>query len=421
MATESRTRMKLGKYKLGPLLGKGGMAEVYQAYDPDRKCDVAIKLISTANQPADFVKRFRREYDFAKRKLPAHPNIVEAYDAGEHAGFVYMVQELLPGPSLEQKIRKAGKRYVPLKDVHAIIEQLASALDHAHEQGVVHRDVKPSNALYNANGNLVLTDFGIARSLADPSHTITQEGVIMGTPGYIAPEQAISSANVTAACDVYSLGVVLFELLTGRLPFDTGTTMEVVLKHLYEDPPRPSSLRSDIPKRVDDVVLRAMNKEPTKRYLKAGKLSEALQQAWPNPAARSSSRSIRKPSNTAAAQKGAAAAPRSRSSSQAAAPGSTAKAKAGNAAKQNNAAHSRTKEKPDTRQRRKTNWLLRMVLFVLVVGALVASAAGAACYSSPVSAAVSPYLSPSVLTSMPSWVGETCPAFPPDTMTGPHE
>jgi serine/threonine-protein kinase len=165
--------------------------------------------------------------------------------------------------------------------VQAIVMQLAGALDFAHGQGVIHRDVKPSNALYNAQDQIVLTDFGIARGPADATRTATGPGVVMGTPGYLAPEQAISSATLTPACDIYSLGVVLFELLTGQLPFEADTPMGVVLKHLYDDPPLPSSLRSDLPPALDKVVLRALHKEPAARYPNAAALAEALVAAWP--------------------------------------------------------------------------------------------------------------------------------------------
>jgi serine/threonine-protein kinase len=175
-------------------------------------------------------------------------------------------------------------------------------LDFAHSQGVIHRDVKPSNALYNAQGQIILTDFGIARGPADSTRTATGPGVVMGTPGYLAPEQAISSATLTPACDIYSLGVVLFELLTGQLPFEADTPMGVVLKHLYDEPPPPSSLRPDLPPALDKLVLRALHKEPVARYPTAAALAEALRTAWPLSRTAAADRTTRpRPKQTGAA------------------------------------------------------------------------------------------------------------------------
>src|SRR4051812_29929769 len=247
---------QLGGYQIRALLGSGGMASVYKGYDAALDREVAIKVISTAEQPADFVSRFQREARLAASLR--HTNIVQIYHFGGQQSIVYMVQELLPGPTLEQHVRAAGRRRVAGERVPAIIEQLAGALDYAHGQGVIHRDIKPSNALYNAGGQLVLTDFGIARNITDPAQATTGPGLVMGTPGYIAPEQAISSVALTPACDIYALGALLFELLTGRLPFEADTAMGMILKHLYDEPPRPSSLRPDLPGALDAVVLRAM-------------------------------------------------------------------------------------------------------------------------------------------------------------------
>jgi serine/threonine-protein kinase len=269
----------LGNYEVRELLDSGGMATVYKGYDPALDREVAIKVLGTASQPPDFVARFQREARVAARLR--HPNIVQIYHFGVQRNVVYMVQELLPGPTLARRIREAGRRRMAPERVHTIVAQLAAALDFAHGQGVIHRDVKPSNAIYNVQGQLVLTDFGIARGLADAAHTSTSPGVIMGTPGYLAPEQAISSATLTPASDIYALGVVLFELLTGRLPFEADTPMGVVLKHLYEDARPPSSLRPDLPAALDTLVLRALSKEPSERFTSAGALAQALATAWP--------------------------------------------------------------------------------------------------------------------------------------------
>ncbi|HEU4326658.1 MAG TPA: protein kinase [Roseiflexaceae bacterium] len=276
---------QLGGYRVRDLLGSGGMARVYRGYDPSLDREVAIKVISVEGQPPDFVDRFRREARVVAKLN--HPHIVHVYHYGEQDDVVYMVQQLLPGPTLDMRLREGGRRRVPADQVQSVIAQVADALDFAHAQGVIHRDVKPGNMLYDGQGQIVLTDFGIARSLSDVRTTATGPGVVMGTPAYVAPEQAISSASLTPACDVYSLGVVLFQMLTGRLPFDADTPMGVVLKHLYDEPPAPSGLRVDLPPTVDAVVLRALRKEPEARYASAGALADALRDAWPARTAKS--------------------------------------------------------------------------------------------------------------------------------------
>ncbi|GAB4200893.1 MAG: hypothetical protein OHK0022_22400 [Roseiflexaceae bacterium] len=297
---------QLGGYRVRDLLGSGGMARVYRGYDPSLDREVAIKVISVEGQPPDFVDRFRREARVVAKLN--HPHIVHVYHYGEQDDVVYMVQQLLPGPTLDMRLREGGRRRVPADQVQSVISQVADALDFAHAQGVIHRDVKPGNMLYDGQGQIVLTDFGIARSLSDVRTTATGPGVVMGTPAYVAPEQAISSASLTPACDVYSLGVVLFQMLTGRLPFDADTPMGVVLKHLYDDPPAPSSLRTDLAPSVDAVVLRALRKEPEARYPSAGALAEALREAWPARAAKSTpAKAVVAPAVAAAAP--AAAAP----------------------------------------------------------------------------------------------------------------
>lgn len=276
--------LRLGNYEIRELLGSGGMARVYRGYDPALDRDVAIKMISTAGQPEDFVRRFQHEARVVAKLQ--HPNIVQIYQFGAQEQSVYMVQELLRGPTLARRLRELGKQRMPNDQVLSIMTQLAAALDYAHSHGVIHRDVKPGNVIYNTAGHLVLTDFGVASTPADP--TKPQAGQILGTPGYIAPEQAAGSMALTHACDVYALGVVLFELLTGSLPFDDATPMGVMLRHLYDPPPPPSRLRTELPPAVDRVVLQALHKEPEARFPSAGALAQALRYALtpPQPAPR---------------------------------------------------------------------------------------------------------------------------------------
>jgi eukaryotic-like serine/threonine-protein kinase len=276
MATKTLKGTRLGDYQVRDLLGSGGMASVYKGYDSALDREVAIKVIHTEDESPDFIARFRREAKVVASLR--HANIVQVYQFGEQDGIIYMVQELLPGPTLEEQMKKSRRRMSATR-VTTIINQLASALDYAHAQGVIHRDIKPSNALYNSNSELVLTDFGIARSHHDAKRTATNVGMVMGTPGYIAPEQAVSSATITNACDIYALGIVAFELLTGRMPFEAENAMEAVAQHLYNDPPRPGSIRSDLSAAVDRVLLKALSKEPGDRYASAGAFAQSLQNA----------------------------------------------------------------------------------------------------------------------------------------------
>jgi serine/threonine-protein kinase len=271
----------LGAYTVQALLGQGGMATVYQGFDPQLQRPVAIKLLAPA-LAADptYVARFRQEARLIASLR--HLHIAQVYAFGEHQGLPYMVQELLPGPTLEQRLNDltAQGEPMPQREVLDTIAQLASALDAAHALGVIHRDVKPSNVIQGVQGQLVLADFGIAHT-ADASRAATTAGVILGTPSYMAPEQALGSTALTPACDVYALGIVLFELLTGQTPFRDDSAMGVVLKHLNDPPPAPSSIRPTLPPALDAVVLRALDKEPAARFASAGELAQALAAAWP--------------------------------------------------------------------------------------------------------------------------------------------
>ena len=270
----------LGNYEIQALLGMGGMASVYRAFDRNLQRPVAIKVLSdaAAAQPG-FAERFREEARLIANLR--HPNIVPVYDFGEQDGLTYMVQELLPGPTLDQRLRGlvARKETLARDEVLAIVRQLAAALDAAHAAGIIHRDVKPANALWNTRGELVLTDFGIAKNTLAPSNH-TQVGTVIGTPVYISPEQA-QAQPLTPASDIYALGVVLFELLSGKVPFDAPTPLALLMCHVKVSPPPLRPLRPDLPAEVDLVVQQALAKDPDARFRSAGVLAQALERVWP--------------------------------------------------------------------------------------------------------------------------------------------
>ncbi|MEO7908755.1 MAG: serine/threonine-protein kinase [Roseiflexaceae bacterium] len=268
---------RLGAYDIQALLGSGGMANVYRAFDTNLHRAVAIKVLSpaAAAQPG-FADRFRQEARLIANLR--HPNIVQVYDFGEQDGHTYMVQELLAGPTLADWMADLSTRSMrpTPDDINAIISQLAGALDAAHAAGIIHRDVKPGNALWNEQGQLVLTDFGIAKHLISDTNQ-TQFGVVFGTPSYLSPEQA-QTLPLTPATDVYSLGVMLYELLAGDVPFHGATPMQVAMDHIQTAPPPLS--RPDLPPEVAAVVLRALAKDPAARFASAGELAQALATAW---------------------------------------------------------------------------------------------------------------------------------------------
>ena len=280
MTVASLIGTTLGGYAVEALLGSGGMATVYRGLDLHLRRPVAIKVLAggAAALPG-FAERFRQEARLAANLR--HPNIVQIYALGEERGLTYMVQELLPGPTLEQRMAEVarGGAFSPDEAV-AIVAQLAAALDAAHAVGIVHRDVKPANALWNGAGALVLTDFGIAKDLGGV--TQTQVGVVMGTPPHLAPEQA-QGLPLTPATDIYALGIILYELLTGQVPFAAPDALAVLLQHVQDAPTPPRALRPDLPPAVEAVVMRALAKDPAARHPRAGALADALRQAWAPP------------------------------------------------------------------------------------------------------------------------------------------
>jgi eukaryotic-like serine/threonine-protein kinase len=266
-----------GRYRIVRKLGSGGMANVYLAEDEDLGRRVAIKILNDRYANDDlFIERFRREAKSAAGL--SHPNIVSIYDRGEAEGTYYIAMEVIEGRSLKELILTRGA--LPVDTAIGYAKQLLEALRFAHRHGIIHRDIKPHNVLVSADQHvkaneprLKVTDFGIARHGASQ---MTEAGSIMGTAQYLSPEQA-RGAPVTAASDLYSAGVVLYEMLTGKVPFTGDSAIEIAMKHVNELPRPPSNLRSEIPPELDQIVLRALAKEPEDRYQTADEFIEDLE------------------------------------------------------------------------------------------------------------------------------------------------
>jgi eukaryotic-like serine/threonine-protein kinase len=258
-----------GRYRIIRKLGAGGMADVYLAEDQELGRHVAIKILNDRHAADDsFIERFRREAKNAAGL--SHPNIVSIYDRGEAEGTYYIAMEYLDGRSLKELI--VGRGPAPVKTAIDYARQILAAVGFAHKHGIVHRDIKPHNVLVGAEGRLKVTDFGIARSGASQ---MTEVGSIIGTAQYLSPEQA-RGAQVDQTSDLYSVGVVLYEMLTGQVPFTGDTPLEIAMKHLSEVPRPPSELRPEVPHDLDSVVLRALAKDPGERYQSADEVDADL-------------------------------------------------------------------------------------------------------------------------------------------------
>jgi predicted Ser/Thr protein kinase len=250
-----------GRYELQELVGHGGMSSVYRAYDSLLERNVALKVLHEQFlQDDDFVERFKREARLVAQLQ--HPNIVTVIDRGEESGRQYIVFEYIDGENLKELVVRKGR--LDVREALEITIEVAHGLAFAHEHGLIHRDVKPQNVLLNGDGGAKVTDFGIARSL-DVEHGVTQTGTVLGTSNYIAPEQA--SGQLTGAhTDVYSLGVVLYELLAGDVPFPGESFIAVAMKHVHEPPPSILETRAEVPPRVAAAIDRALEKDPELRF-----------------------------------------------------------------------------------------------------------------------------------------------------------
>ncbi len=261
----------IGRYETKNEIGRGGMASVYLAFDPLFKREVAIKVLPPQYLDNEILRaRFERE----AQAIAAieHPAIVPVYDFGEQDGQLYLVMRFMQGGPLSDRIKGGA---FSLAAATQIIARLAPALDEVHARGMIHRDLKPGNILFDKYGNAFLSDFGIAR-LIEATTTLTGDAII-GTPSYMSPEQVRGEIDLDGRSDIYALGVILFEMLTGKQPYQATTPMAVAMKHITEAVPRIRDYRSDLPSQVDEVLAKAMAKERSERYARASDFAADLQ------------------------------------------------------------------------------------------------------------------------------------------------
>jgi serine/threonine protein kinase len=264
----------IGTYQVIEEVGRGGMAVVYRAYQPSLNRYVAIKVLPPQFAfDEQFVERFQREARAAAGLR--HPNIVVIHDVGHHKDLYYIVMEYLEGRTLKQLIEQQGP--LPPQRVARIVEQIASALDYAHQRGFVHRDVKPANIFAGDGDRITLTDFGIAKAASETQH-LTRTGTLMGTPEYMSPEQ-VEGGTVDPRTDLYALGVVLYQMLVGRVPFSATTPHAVLYKHVHQPPPPPRQINPNLSPAVESVILKAIAKRPQHRFQRGTELSASLQSA----------------------------------------------------------------------------------------------------------------------------------------------
>lgn len=283
-ALQQRLQEALGKqFTVGPLLGQGGFAVVFRARDHALNRDVAVKVMDTAGAPSPTLsERFVREAQTIARL--EHPNIVPIYEVGQQPDLLYLVMRCIDGPSLRQLLGSRPTHRLPVGDAARVTRQVADALSYAHIEGVVHRDIKPDNILLDRRGNVLVTDFGIAKAAqAATAAQLTTEGMIIGTPQYMSPEQAAGDA-VDGRSDIYSLGIVLYQMLSGGPPFDGDSSAKIIAQQLTTVPRDIRELRRDVTPELGAVLARMLEKDPARRFQNAGEVSRALVDALPTAA-----------------------------------------------------------------------------------------------------------------------------------------
>ena len=255
-----------GRYEIRELIGVGGMANVYKAFDIKEERVVAIKILRDEYMDnEEFLRRFRNESRAIS--LLSHPNIVKVYDVSFTDRLQSIVMEYIDGITLKEYIEQEG--VLRWKEAVHFTVQVLKGLQHAHDRGIVHRDIKPQNIMLLSDGTIKLTDFGIARFSRSSTKTITDKAI--GSVHYISPEQA-SGADTDARTDIYSTGVLLFEMLTGKLPFEADSPVSVAIKQIQSQPTMPTSINPTIPKGLEEIVMKAMQKDATKRYQSAAEM-----------------------------------------------------------------------------------------------------------------------------------------------------
>ena len=265
----------IGPYRIVEQLGQGGMATVYKAYHASLDRYVAFKVLHPAfNADQSFTARFQREARVVARL--EHPNIVPVYDFAEHETRPYLVMKFIEGDTLKARMDKS-----PLlaEEITKIVDAVGSALAYAHKQGVLHRDVKPSNVLLANDSSIYLADFGLARMAQSGESTLSSD-TVMGTPQYISPEQAMGKSDLDARTDLYSFGVMLYEMVVGRVPFNADTPFAIIHDHIYSPLPLPHKVNPAVPEPVERVLLKALAKERNDRFEEAGQLVAAFKAAW---------------------------------------------------------------------------------------------------------------------------------------------
>ncbi|MBI5877318.1 MAG: protein kinase [Chloroflexi bacterium] len=257
----------LGPYQIRGRIGAGGMAMVYRAYDRRRRAEIALKVLLQSASNPEFRRRFLREAEIAARLR--HPNIVQVFEGGESDGALYLAMEYVPGGSLADLLSR--QRVLDHARVVQVVGDVARALDYAHAQGIVHRDLKPANILLDGDGRAKLADFGVAH-LADAG-TLTSDGERLGTPSYMSPEQVRGDREIDARTDVWSLGVMLYEMTTGQRPFEADNPFVTMRRILQDEPVAPRSLNAEIPAEMEAAILKSLTKEHSQRLHSAGALA----------------------------------------------------------------------------------------------------------------------------------------------------
>jgi serine/threonine protein kinase len=275
MSPSNLEGMTLGKYRILEPLGRGGMAQVYKAYHPQLDRYMAIKILrSDLVESSEFLARFRHEAHAVSGLR--HANIVQVFDFDMQDDYYYMVMELLEGDTLRTLLNnyRIRNQRMPLTETVRIMKDVLNGLSYAHTEGIIHRDLKPANIMLTKKGQAVLTDFGIAQIVGNTQHTVS--GALMGTLNYMAPEQGFEG-KCDSRSDIYSLGIVLYEMLTGYTPFDADTPLAILMKHLNDPLPLPTQVDPALPRSLEAIVLKALAKDPDDRFQSAEEMSKALE------------------------------------------------------------------------------------------------------------------------------------------------